>query len=178
MAADGAWPVLVDDDLVLRVLRPDDAPAWHVGEDEEQRRWFEVPGPAPYENVVAAIGRWRSSWAGGGRVHHWGIWTAEVGLAGGVELRDRGDRKVNVSYVVFPPARRRGLATRAVRLATDWAFANLPVDAAVAIIDERNVASRAVARSAGFALDGPAERWEHRESGPMLRFVLDRPAVR
>jgi hypothetical protein len=49
---------------------------------------------------------------------------------------------------------------------------HLPVDGFVAIVDERNIASCGVAERAGFTLDGPAEPWEHTESGPMLRYVF------
>ena len=168
------FPVLAGNGIVLRVLRPEDATAWHDGEDEEQRRWFQFPGPAPFENVAAAIAGWRTSWIDGGPVRQWGIWTGAEQLAGGVELRDRGDRRANVSYVVFPWARRRGVATEAVSVAVQWAFANLDIDAVVAIIDEQNIASLSVARRAGFVRDGPAESWEYSETGPMLRFVLVR----
>jgi len=34
-----------------------------AGEDEEQRRWFEFPGPAPMSNVVKAIRNLREQWA-------------------------------------------------------------------------------------------------------------------
>jgi hypothetical protein len=36
-----------------------------------------------------------------------------------------------------------------------------------------NTASRGVAESPGFKLDGGAEPWEYSESGVMLRYVLD-----
>lgn len=163
------------DGFVLRPLSAGDALAWQAGEDEEQRRWFEFPGPAPLANVIAAIDTWRSSWASEGPVRHWGIWVQpDESLAGGVEIRDRGDRRANVSYVVFPPMRRRGLATRSVTLASRWAFAHLTIDAVVAIINEDDVASRAVATACGFAFDGIADPSEYSESGPMLRYTLDR----
>jgi len=95
------WPVLEGEGFVLRVLKPEDAAAWHAGEDEEQRRWFEFPGPAPFENVVRAIASWRKSWSDGGPVRHWGIWTHDE-LAGGIEVRDRRDGRANVSHLVFP----------------------------------------------------------------------------
>ena len=161
--------------FVLRPLATNDALAWQAGEDEEQRRWFEFPGPAPIENVVAAIDAWRSSWKNDGPVRHWGIWEQPGDtLAGGVEIRDRGDRHANVSYVVFPPKRRRGLATQAVRLASTWAFAHLPIDVVVAVINEGNVASRRVAEASGFLLDGTANPSEYSETGPMLRYTLRR----
>lgn len=93
-------------------------------------------------------------------------------LVGDVELRDRGDRLANLSYVVFPPARRRHVATRAVRLATGRALTNLPVEGLVAIVDPTNHASIGVAQAAGFAHDGPADPSEHDSSVTMLRFIF------
>ncbi len=165
------WPVLKGERCTLAVLSLEDAEAWKAGEDEEQRRWFEFPGPAPMENVVGAICKWRDQWQTDGPMRQWGIWSSGE-LAGGVEIRDRGDRRANVSYVVFPTFRRRGVATEAVCLATEWAFRNLAVDVAVAVIDERNAASTAVAKRAGFTFEGRAERWEYDESGPCVRYVL------
>ena len=104
-------PVLAGSRCALRVLTVEDAVAWHAGEDEEQRRWFEFPGPAPFDNVVKAIEAWRGAWVSGGPVRQWGIWEGDV-LAGGVEIRVRKDGRANVSYVVFPPHRRRGLRLR------------------------------------------------------------------
>jgi RimJ/RimL family protein N-acetyltransferase len=171
VSADEDWPVLTGGGLVLRVLRSDDAVGWKAGEDEEQRRWFAMPGPAPIANVVAAVERWRANWRDDGPVRHWGIWIGGR-LSGGVEIRVRDDQKANVSYIVFPEARGRGVGALAVGLAADWAFRNLEVRAIVAVINPENAASVAVARSAGFEEDGWAEAWEYGETGPMVRYVL------
>jgi RimJ/RimL family protein N-acetyltransferase len=40
-------------------------------------------------------------------------------------LRIRDDGKANISYLVFPFARRRGLAWKAARLTAGWAFSEL-----------------------------------------------------
>jgi RimJ/RimL family protein N-acetyltransferase len=80
------WPVLEDGMVVLRVLRPDDVAAWKQGEDDEQIRWFEAPGPAPLENIAAAIDAWRASWRTDDSVRHWGI-ELDGEIVGGVELR-------------------------------------------------------------------------------------------
>ena len=167
-------PVLAGDGFVLRVLEVADAEAWKAGEDQEQIRWFEAPGPAPMENVVRSIEAWRDGWARGGSVRQWGIWSEAV-LCGGVELRMRDDGRVSASYVVFPPARRRGLASSSLRLAAAWAFRCLGASAVVAVMDELNGASRGVATKAGFAFEAMAEPWEHGESGVMLRYVLPAP---
>jgi RimJ/RimL family protein N-acetyltransferase len=167
-------PVLSGEGFVLKVLDISDAQAWKDGEDSEQIRWFEAPGAAPMENIVEAIERWRAGWARDGPIRQWGIWVDDQ-LAGGVELRVREDGKANISYLVFPFARRKGLASGATSLAAEWAFPNLGVPAVVAVIDEANVASRRVAERAGLRLDGMAEPWEYAESGVMLRYVLDAP---
>jgi RimJ/RimL family protein N-acetyltransferase len=168
-------PILHGDGFVLRAVELSDAEAWKQGEDAEQIRWFEAPGPAPMENIVAAIERWQHGWRGG-PVRHWGIWV-DGQLGGGVELRVREDGIANISYVVFPFARRRGVASGAARLASSWALSNLGVPAVVAVIDELNTASRAVAERAGFRLDGNAEPWEYGETGTMLRYILTPPAT-
>ncbi|HMK11637.1 MAG TPA: GNAT family N-acetyltransferase, partial [Acidimicrobiales bacterium] len=80
-------------------------------------------------------------------------------------------RRANLSYVVFPSSRRQGIASDAVELAVMWSCTSLPIDAVVAIIDETNEASRGVAERTGFTLDGPADPWEHAESGTMLRYL-------
>jgi RimJ/RimL family protein N-acetyltransferase len=154
----------------LRELELSDAPAWLAGEDEEQLRWFQMPA-ASLRDVERAIDRWRAGWRDDGPVRQWGIWVDES-LAGGVEVRVREDGRANVSYVVFPPFRRQGHATAAVVLAVAWAAEHLAVEEFVAVIDERNLASREVAERAGFTLDGAAEPWEHAESGPMLRYMF------
>lgn len=168
--------MITGDGFVLRALEPSDAAAWKAGEDPEQIRWFEAPGPAPMENIVAAIRGWQAGWEEDGPVRQWGIWV-DGRLAGGVELRVRRDEKANASYVVFPHARGRGLASSALRLAAQWAFRHLGVPAVVAVIDERNAPSRKVATRAGFILDGPAEPWECSESGSMVRYVGERSTL-
>lgn len=170
------WPVLVGERCTLPVLSLDDAPAWHAGEDEEQLRWFEFAGPAPFENVVRAIEDWRHSWERDGPVRQWGIWCSGS-LAGGVELRDGANRSANVSYVVFPQHRGRGVAKEAVSLAAYWGFDHLAIDAAVAVVDEENLASRAVVEGCGFRLQGVADPLEYSESGAMLRYVLSNQAL-
>jgi hypothetical protein len=79
-------------------------------------------------------------------------------VAGGLELRDRGNRRANLSYLIFPRFRPRGLAVEAITLATTWALGNMGVDSVVAIINVANAAPRATVERTGFVLEGPAER--------------------
>ena len=65
--------VLADGDVCLRPLTLTDVDEWMAGEDEEQIRWFEFPGPAPRANVVRAIEAWMESWSAGGPVRQWAV---------------------------------------------------------------------------------------------------------
>ena len=162
-------PVLTRDGVTLRMLEVHDATAWLAGEDDEQLRWFQMPAAA-IDDVVLAIERWRIGWIDNGPLRQWGIWVDRE-LAGGVELRIRDDGRANLSYVVFPAFRRRGLATAAVELVVEWGLAHLPIRGVVAVIDVENVASRGVVAGAGFAPDGAADPWEHTERGTMVRYM-------
>jgi RimJ/RimL family protein N-acetyltransferase len=147
--------LLSDDVVVLRPLVADDVDEWMAGEDTEQIRWFNFPGPAPRANVERAIGEWAESWRTGGPVRHWAICDQETGgIIGGVDLRDLGDGSVNVSYVVFPAWRRRGIATRACRLALAYAGGVMECRAAVIKVRKGNAASIAVARKLGATVTG------------------------
>jgi RimJ/RimL family protein N-acetyltransferase len=142
---------LRDDGIVLRPLRIEDAPAHHAGEDEEQIRGFGFPGPAPLGTVIAAIERWQQAWQAGGPERNFGIWLPDgATLIGNVEIRQLEESGlVNLSYLVFPPWRRRGIATRAARLALHHAASVLGADRARIVVLETNVASINVARALG-----------------------------
>jgi RimJ/RimL family protein N-acetyltransferase len=162
---------LEDGVVRLRPLEPSDADAWLAGEDDEIRRWLQLPRPSTRLDVEATIETWARSWRDAGRVRHFGVWEMESGaLAGGVELRVRGDTAY-LTYVVFAPHRRRGYATRAVRLAVIHAEQTLPVEWLVIIVAADNEAAKGVAVAADFRLAGPADPHDHVEIGPMLRYV-------
>jgi RimJ/RimL family protein N-acetyltransferase len=81
-----------------------------------------------------------------------------------------------MSWWVFPAHRRRGVASRAVRLAIAYAFSHLGVRRIEALTAPDNAASRGVARRAGFTEVDPVEDGEQ----PMLRHLLlaDGPELR
>lgn len=142
--------ILEDDAIRLRPVGLADVDEWMAGEDEEQIRWFEFPGPASREDVERAVNAWMDSWRSGGPVRHWAICDRELGrIAGGVEVRDLGDGQVNLSYVVFPPFRRTGVATRASRLALRYAAGEMGATDAVIKVLDGNAGSLAVARRLG-----------------------------
>ena len=147
--------------IELRPLRPEDAAAHKAGEDEEQLRAFEFPGPAAIENVVAAIEAWQESWRSGGPVRNFGVWDIATGaLVGNVEVRVTEPGRVNLSYLVFPEWRRRGIAVQAALLALGYAADALGATVATIKVLHTNEASLGVVRALGAVRvgDEPSER--------------------
>ena len=142
--------VLSDGEIVLRPLQREDAEAHKAGEDDEQIRAFEFPGPATIQNVISAIESWQESWAAGGPVRNFCVWLAgNDTLVCKFEVTYEVDARVNLSYLVFPPWRRRGIATRAARLALDYAATEMGATTANIVMLASNPASRGVARALG-----------------------------
>jgi len=79
-----------------------------------------------------------------------------------------------MSYWTFATYRRRGFATRAVRLAAGYGFDTLHVTQIELQIEPDNVASRGVARCAGFTEAGTIQMSPGSGAEPrtMLRYVL------
>jgi RimJ/RimL family protein N-acetyltransferase len=152
----GAPPTLTDGVVVLDGHRLSDVAAHVAGEDEEQARRFGwYPARSTPERVRAAFIRWRRSWRRGGRRRTFAVRDGASGeLAGGCEVRLKGDGIAHVSYWTFPPFRGRGLASRAVRLVCAYAFAHLGVERIELYVETDNLASRGVARKAGFVEEG------------------------
>ena len=76
-----------------------------------------------------------------------------LGLVGLVDL-DLGTRQGEIGYVVIGEARGRGVAGRALRLVTDWAFDDLELERVELRIDVDNEPSIRVAERAGYRRDG------------------------
>ena len=147
-------PRLSDGVVVLDAFTLDDAAAQLAGEDEEHARRFGWhPARSTEETVRAGILRWQEAWRGDGPTRAFALRTGGE-LAGGCELRLRGDGVAEVSYWVFPPHRRRGLATRGLGLAAAFAFDTLGVERLELYVQPENEASRGVARGAGFVEEG------------------------
>lgn len=157
---------------MLEEVEDSDAAAWLAGEDEEQLRAFEWPQGAQLADVQRAIAQWRAGWTTEGALRQWVVRAGdERALAGGLDLRDLGDwRNANLSYVIFPPFRRRRLATGAARLALEWGRVHLGIEHVRVAVLEWNTASKGVATSLG-------ARWVSQESslagGTLDVFDLD-----
>jgi ribosomal-protein-alanine N-acetyltransferase len=84
---------------------------------------------------------------------------------------DREAGTGEIGYWVAREARGRGIATRAVRLACEWAASELELTTLEIIVHEDNAASLRVARSAGFTPTGE-RRVAPREGLPEGRYLV------
>jgi RimJ/RimL family protein N-acetyltransferase len=125
--------------------------------DPEMARWFDwslvrVPDEEHLEHARRVIRDWEDDYRAGRRAS---FLVREAGSRtpmGSAELRFDDPSRANLSYSTIAEHRRRGIATRAVRLLAGWGL-DLGVPEIRLMADAANVASIAVARSAGFALD-------------------------
>lgn len=152
----GSVPSLTDGVVVLDGFTLDDVDAQVAGEDEEQARRFGwYPAASTHQTVRAAILRGQESWRTGGATRTFAARDATSReLLGGCEIRLKDEGIAHMSYWIFPEHRRRGLASRAVRLACGFAFSELGVERIELYVEPDNQASRGVARRAGFTQEG------------------------
>jgi [ribosomal protein S5]-alanine N-acetyltransferase len=84
-------------------------------------------------------------------------------LLGGIGIRSEGDGRFEVGYWVRHERRRRGIASRALRLISAWALGDLGAARVQLHADVENVPSQRVAENAGFTREGVLRSWlEHR----------------
>lgn len=124
-------------------------------EDPDVQRFTRVPVPAPPGFVAEWLGRYETGRSDGTReafaiVDEGG---AFLGFAAAVDI-DREGLTVELGYMVAPAARGRGVAAEALRLLTDWAFAELGALRIELRISADNEASKRVARRCGYVPEG------------------------
>ena len=152
-----APPILrVDDAFVLEGWRLEDAASHRsFAEDAAAARFLgwtvEEARARPDAHYIGAIERFQEDWVSGSRLSL-AIRRVTTGEAvGAVEVRPCDDA-VEVSFLVAPPFRGQGLATRALSALLDWATRELSVSRALLNCDADNLASQRVAEKSGFAL--------------------------
>jgi RimJ/RimL family protein N-acetyltransferase len=165
-------PKLTDGVIFLRPLDAEDAAEHFAGEDEEMARWVSG-GRSTMADVEAFIRNNQESWRNGGPRRAFGIFdSASNRLAGFIEVnlaRLAGPNQVNISYGVFRPWRRQGLAVRAINLMGEYLRTATDARQMVLRIVPENTASLRLAEKAGFTFCGLFDEPE----GRMARYVRD-----
>jgi len=147
---------LKDGVIAIRSWRQSDIP--HLAElleDPEIARWTGIP--APYTRREAKL-----FFKTNARQEAMGVGTDSAiveepdgVLLGGVGLKLHPMHSTaEVGYWVAAHARRRGIATRAVRLMAHWSFRDLEVERLELLTNVGNEASEGVARKCGFHREG------------------------
>jgi RimJ/RimL family protein N-acetyltransferase len=152
-------PPLSDGVITLRPKGREDIDALvAICHDPEISRWTRVPSPYTREDA--------EGWMAAGELDR----QADLGIDW-LAVDEQGDVVASIAvqhirpdegvgeigYWVAAPARGRGIATRAVRLATDWALGELGLQTLELMTHEENIASQGVARAAGFNETGETD---------------------
>jgi RimJ/RimL family protein N-acetyltransferase len=146
-------PTLRDGDLVLRPKTPGDAEALVAAcQDPEIPRWTLVPSPYTRADADHFIAISDQDAAAGTAVHLIAVAADDGRLLGSFSVMelDREPGYGEIGYWVAAAARGRGIATRAVRLLTDWARTDLGLTRIEILPHKDNEPSRRVAELAGY----------------------------
>jgi RimJ/RimL family protein N-acetyltransferase len=170
-------PPLSDGVITLRAHRPEDVDALvAICQDPAIPRWTRVPQPytrADAEGWIAAVELELKA----GTAINWLAVDAHDVILASVAVQDirEDEGRGEIGYWVAAPARGRGIATRAVRLATDWALGELGLQTLEIMTHEDNAASQGVARAAGYVQTGETNV-PPREGLPPGRYLVFTPA--
>lgn len=149
-------PALADEAIRLVPLRPAHEPGIvALLEDEDVRTYTRVPSDPPPGFAATWVARYDEGWREASRAG-FAIESIEgefLGLGMFVRLEQAG-RQGEIGYVVGRAARGKGVATRALRLLTDWGFGDLALERIELWIDTSNPGSERVAERAGYVREG------------------------
>jgi len=149
-------PCLDDGVVALRPPEPDDVDAITAAcQDPEIPRWTRVPSPYTSDHAVEFVKRSARMWQRGSDAPFAVVDAESNEFLGaiGVHRFDGEDDGPEVGYWLKRDARGRGVATRALRLVTDWACRELGVHLTLQA-DARNATSRRVAEKVGYRYVG------------------------
>jgi RimJ/RimL family protein N-acetyltransferase len=141
-------------DGVIRLRRrglKDTASIAAASQDSESRRWLTDP-PRPDEDPRASLERVDEAFTSGRSAPLVIADALTDDALGLVNVQFRDDRLATLAYSVFPGARGRGIAGRAVALVSTWGFAELGLTELRLEIDPDNFSSRRVAEKSGWTL--------------------------
>jgi RimJ/RimL family protein N-acetyltransferase len=148
-------PPLADGEVTLRLWRGSDVPALTAAcQDPELSRWLPAI-PYPYGEsdaraYIAGLGQRLAEGSGA----NFAIVDGDGELLGGVGFRVDTPWRAEIGYWVRRDLRRRGIATRAVRLLSRWLLRERSFGRVQLHADVENAASHGVAERAGFVREG------------------------
>jgi RimJ/RimL family protein N-acetyltransferase len=148
-------PPPTDGEIVLRLRREEDVPAIaEASSDPETRRWLDDEPLTP-EQQRGSLSRAQEQWRTGRGAP---FVIADAGSdrpLGLLNLQFGDDEEVaGLAVSVFPQARGRGVASRALWLAADWALTELRLQRVFAEAAADNIASIRAIEKAGFQREG------------------------
>ncbi len=168
-------PPLSDGIVVLRPYRAGDAPAVTIAcQDPEIQRWIPII-PVPYTEADARrfILMTLQAWHDGTGYEFAIVDAATDRFIGSIGLHLGPNPRLHaIGYLVAPEARRRGVASRALRLVTKWGFEHIYIERLALWTLPGNVASQAVAENAGFRFEGLARNWTSGRDGQPADAVM------
>ncbi|MEV6182604.1 GNAT family N-acetyltransferase [Streptomyces sp. NPDC052016] len=147
---------LTTDRLVLRPVGPQDTDAVHAAaQDPDIQRWTTIPSPYLPEHARSFVEQLAPDGWADGSLYTFGVFLPDATTLVGVNsLAMRSLGTAEIGFWTAKEHRGRGYTTEAVLTAARWAFTDLAVDRVEWRAEVGNNASRAVARHAGFTLEG------------------------
>jgi RimJ/RimL family protein N-acetyltransferase len=147
---------LSDGRIGLRLHTDADVPAIVAAcQDPDIPRWTRVPDQYGEPEARAWLAREAEGRARGEALGLVIVDPGDKGLLGSIGARiESADGRCELGYWTARGARGRGVATRAVRLLSGWAFEALGVGRVQILVEPDNTASRRVAERAGFSFEG------------------------
>jgi RimJ/RimL family protein N-acetyltransferase len=151
-----AVPDLRDDVVVLRPPTKGDVDAITAAiQDPDIPRYTRIPSPYTRADAIQFIADATAHWRNGSSQSFLITDASSGALAGGIGVHASEHLEVReIGYWVARAARRRGFATRAVRLVSRWVIPVLGLRRLELMTHADNVGSQAVAERAGFTREG------------------------
>jgi RimJ/RimL family protein N-acetyltransferase len=161
LAADG-WQLRILSDADWRL-------EWTMSRDPDVVRWTLYPPDMTEEAALERVRRTRQR-AGQQLAARYAVLDPDhnaIGTAG--IASNENSTEAEVFYALLPHGRHRGAATAAARALSEWALST-GIELVLLLTIPGNTASEAVARRAGFVLDGDETRDQRGTPTRMLRW--------
>jgi [ribosomal protein S5]-alanine N-acetyltransferase len=178
--ADQAQPILRAGDLALRPWRVSDADAVVAAyRDPDIQHWH--VRSMTHDEAVSWLRSWADQWraeTGAG----WAVTEQDIVVGRlGFRLIDLTDGTAEIAYWTVPAARGRGIAARAVLVASTWMFESVGFHRLALTHSTRNLASCRIAEKTGYRYEGTLrEQVRHQDGWHDMhlhaRLALDEPA--